>query len=97
MTKPAWVGKRRDANEALIVMALERAGATVVRQHTPCDLVVGFRGENFLLEVKARGGVLTDEEAEFCETWRGQIVVVRSVEEALRVIGAIGGELGEDG
>lgn len=55
--------KRRDANEAEIVRALELAGATVTRldgEGVP-DLLVGFQGKSKLLEVKLphgpRGGV----------------------------------------
>ena len=42
---------RRDANEGEIVRALEKVGASVLRLHD-IDLLVGFRGRNYLLEVK---------------------------------------------
>jgi hypothetical protein len=92
--------KQRDANEAEIVAALEAVGATVERLDTPVDLLVGYRGRNFLLEVKAplgpRGGRsagrYTDDQAEWHRSWRGQRAVVRSVDDALRAIGAKRGE-----
>lgn len=55
--------KRRDTNEPEVVNALVAAGAVVTRldgDGVP-DLLVGFKGKSFLLEVKlplgARGGV----------------------------------------
>jgi len=39
----------RDANEAEIVAALLKVGASVHRFHVPCDLIVGYRGKTYLL------------------------------------------------
>lgn len=50
------------------------------------DLLVQFRGTLYLLEVKARRGRLTPAQVEVHQRW--QIQVVRSVDEALKVIGA---------
>ena len=90
MTTPAWAHKKRDANEPQIVDGLLRAGATVERMHTPSDLLVGFRGGNYLLEVKTEDGQLTGSEQRFRDSWRGQYAVVRTIEEALEAIGASG-------
>lgn len=84
---------RVDANHAMIVMALRQAGASVqdlakVGKGCP-DLIVGYRGINYLLEVKVTKGRATLTQLEWHGAWRGQVAVVRSVEEALRVIGAI--------
>lgn len=96
---------QRDANEPAIVAALEAVGATVTRlnmRDVP-DLLVGFRRENYLLEVKRpagkRGGTSDDgqrlsegQEIWHC-TWRGRTpAVVRTPEEALIAIGAINRE-----
>lgn len=86
----------RDRNEPPIVRALEGIGASVFRLDRPCDLLVGYRGRNHLLEVKAplgpRGGAsgspLTPEQVEFQRTWRGSVAIVRSPGEALEAIGA---------
>lgn len=88
--KPPWAGKRRDANEKEIVDALRQAGASVERLHLPVDLMVGYRGVTYLMEVKSEiGSSLTPAELEFCATWRGHWVCVRDVEGALLAIRAI--------
>jgi len=88
---------RVDANQAGIVAALRKAGATVqilaaVGDGCP-DLLAGYRGGNWLLEVKdgmqpPSGRLLTPAQREWHRTWRGQKVVVESVAEALQAIGA---------
>ena len=60
------------------------------------DCAVGYKGRNYLLEIKPPGGVrgglsrqtLTDAEANWHRTWRGQRAIVTSVEQALYAIGA---------
>ena len=85
--------RRVDANQADIVAACRRAGATVTLLHTVghgCpDLLVGFRGVNYLLECKVPGGRLTPAEREWHATWPGQKAIVFSAEQALLVIGAL--------
>lgn len=83
-----WAAKR-DGNEGPIVAALEAAGATVRRLSEPGvpDLIVGLDGVNYLLEVKNKGGVLTEAEDIFFNIWQGQKAIVRTPEEALRAIG----------
>ena len=78
-----------DSNQAAIVRALREAGATVyslasVGSGCP-DLLVGWNGENLLLEVKnlaGRGMRFTPAEREFTDTWRGQVAIVRTIDEA---------------
>lgn len=77
---------RLDANHAAIRAELERAGATVVPDG-PVDLVVGFRGANYLLEVKTATGKLRVKQEAFVRRWRGQVHIVRTVEDALAAIG----------
>lgn len=80
----------RDENELAIVRALEAVGATVQRLDVPCDLLVGFRGKNFLLEVKRPKEKLTLTQELFGKTWRGTpVAIVRSEREALQAIGAV--------
>jgi hypothetical protein len=84
----------RDVNEKPIVAALRQIGCKVVYMDRPCDLLVGYRGQNFLLEVKLplgpRGGSshseLNDDQKDFERTWPGQFAVVRSPEEAIEVV-----------
>jgi len=80
---------KRDANEPEIIAVLKAAGATIVQisQEGVCDLLVGINDENYLLEVKAAKGKLTEPQEAFFATWRGQKSVVRTPEEALRAIG----------
>lgn len=88
---PQYAAKR-DMNEKRIVEALRMVpGVTVYPVSAPGkpDLDVGFRGANYKLEVKTAKGKLTAPEQDFFDTWTGQCAIVRSVDEALKVIGAI--------
>lgn len=85
---------KRDGNEPDIVNALVRAGAVVHRLSATGipDLLVGFRGETFLLEIKDDRGTLTDDEKSFFTSWSGTgggAFVVRSALDALQAIGAV--------
>lgn len=91
-----------DANQSAIVDALRKAGASVqslsaVGAGCP-DLLVGFRGRNWLMEVKllpARGRVKPSEarlnpaQKRWTVCWRGEVALVRSVDDALAVIGLL--------
>jgi len=89
---------RIDENQPEIVDNLRKAGATVqilagVGKGCP-DLLVGFRGQNFALEIKdgnkpPSARKLTPDEKRWHDKWRGQVVVVESTDDALRAIGAI--------
>ena len=88
MSSLRWNAKT-DANQPDIIAALETIGATVQPlrdgEGTP-DLLVGFRGNNFLLEVKTDDGTLNRKQEKWHRTWRGRVAVVRSPEEACRVV-----------
>ena len=90
-----------DGNQAEIIAALRAAGCTVsviggANGNTGVpDLLVG-RSEymagglamrNYLLEVKAPGVDLNDAQKLWHATWGGQVAVVRTVEQALTVVG----------
>lgn len=82
---------RVDANQPQIVAALRAIGASVLHCHQlkNCfDLLVGYRGRTFLMEIKTGPTEkLTPGEAEFQRTWRGTPYhVVCSVEQALRIL-----------
>lgn len=84
--------KRRDGNEAAIIAALEAVGCQVERLDRPVDLIVGFRGQTFLIEVKDPHGRnrLQETQSAFLRDWNGgPAAVVRSEEEALKAVGAI--------
>ncbi len=79
-----------DANQAEIVKALRSVGCSVqslatVGRGCP-DIVVGFRGRNWLFEIKVGKAKLTPDEIEWADTWRGQLATIRSFDEALTVI-----------
>jgi hypothetical protein len=82
-----------DANHAVIVAALRQVGASVqdlakVGQGCP-DILVGYRGQNYLMEIKTNKGKATLPQIAWHTFWQGQVVVVRDVDEALHVIGAL--------
>lgn len=90
---------RIDDNQTAIVSALRQAGATVQSLATignGCpDLVVGYQGRNVLLEIKDElqppsKRKLTPQEVTWHDNWRGQVVVVESVEQALIAVIGIG-------
>jgi len=85
-----------DANQKEIVDALRKVGACVFSTAGQAkgfpDLVVGFRGVNYLIELKDSSKppskqALTPDQVKFHQTWTGQVTVVNSVETALKAIG----------
>lgn len=81
---------RKDTNQEAIVKALREVGASVFVTNNKSlpDLVVGFRGVNYLMEVKNEKGKLTPDQIDFFHTWEGQVVTVRTPEFALDYIKA---------
>lgn len=84
--------KRRDANHAEIRDAFRALGASVadtadLGDGFP-DLVVGWRGCNYLVEIKTRTGKLTPDEVKFFDAWKGQAVIVRTVDDAQKLLDA---------
>jgi len=83
---------RVDKTHAEIVRALRAVGATV-EPLTACgggvpDLLVGYKRVTVLLENKSKGGRLNPLQQDWHARWRGgPLVVVWTVEEALRAIG----------
>jgi hypothetical protein len=86
-----------DANQSAIVDALRSVGASVqslsaVGNGVP-DLLVGFRGQTHLFEVKdgskpPSARKLTPDQQEWHRNWRGaDVYVVTSIRDALTAIG----------
>ena len=94
MGAPRWA-QAPDANQKEIVVALEKVGATVLDLHRVgqgCpDILVGWRGSCYLLELKTLKGKLEPSQIEFRDMWKGHFAVVRSPMEALKAIGAVSG------
>lgn len=82
-----------DSTQPVIVRALKAVGADVMRITCPdrdgCwDLLCGFRGRDFKLEVKGPTTPLSPAQLELHATWRGApSYVVRTPEEALAALG----------
>lgn len=91
------MAKRIDLNHQDIVEGLRRVGATVqslapLGKGAP-DILVGFRRMNYALEIKnplmpPSKQRLTVAEEEWHESWQGQVVVIKTLDEALKAIGA---------
>jgi len=82
-----------DANQAEIVKALRTVGCSVlslasIGKGAP-DILLGYKGKNVLMEIKREKGKLNDQQQEFKADWRGELCVVRSVDEALLVLGIV--------
>ncbi len=87
---------KSDAPTKLIKLRLESVGASVEYFKARAgrgnggrpDLLVGFRGITYLLEIKAEKGKLSDEQILYHSKWHGRsIAVVRNETEALNAIG----------
>ena len=50
------------------------------------DVIVGYRGMNFLLEIKTVKGRMTADEMCFMDKWRGHYAVVRTVDQAIATV-----------
>lgn len=84
-----------DANQAEVVDALRRIGASVQTLHAVgmgCpDILVGFRSINLLMEIKdgdkpASATNLTSWQEDWHLKWEGQAAVVYSADEAIELL-----------
>lgn len=82
---------KRDSNEPEIVEALEGYGFTVVRMDAPVDLAIGKRGITWLAEVKTEGGKFTEAQMRFFENWRGNHLVLRTIQDVTEWVKEIEG------
>lgn len=89
---------RVDDNQAEIVEVLRQVGASVFPTHNVGrgfpDIVVGYKGINFLVEIKdglkpLSRQKLTPDETAFHQTWGGDVYVVKSVDDALKMLGVL--------
>ena len=86
---------RKDSNHKEIIQAFRDLGASVFDTASlgsgfP-DIVIGMKGSNVLVEIKD-GSLppskrkLTPDEIKFHELWRGKVVIINNVEEAIELI-----------
>ncbi len=81
---------RRDENEPGIIKALEQVGAKVEQMSLPCDLAVKFRDRHYLIEVDNPASKYRKRKPKQLATFEKlAIPMVRTAEEALRLIGAL--------
>jgi hypothetical protein len=89
---------RRDANEGDIIKAMRAEGAyvKVINDEGLFDLLVSYRGETLMVEVKdgakpPSARRLTDAEQKFHDEWPGDnLYIVNSVEEAIALLRTCG-------
>lgn len=88
---------KSDDNARAIVATLRAVGAVVwfiEGAHGSAgvpDLLVGYKGRTYLLEVKVAKGVLSPAQQKFFGSWQGgKAAVVRNETEALEAIGIFG-------
>jgi len=84
---------KRDDNEREIIEALRCAGASVhpINDKGAPDLLVGYAGRNYLMEVKdgkkpPSKRQLTPDQVCWHEKWLGTVFIVNNVEEALNAL-----------
>jgi hypothetical protein len=82
---------RVDKNQEEIVSALRSAGAYVWIIGLPVDLLVGYKGQTFLVEVKnGPRKRLTALQDDFFNNWSGSTLArIDGSEAALRMIGVL--------
>ena len=82
---------RVDANQAQVISALRAAGAYVWIIKLPVDLLVGYKGHTFLVEIKdGPKKRLTALQEDFFKNWAGGTLTrIDGPEAALRMIGVV--------
>ncbi len=88
--------KRTDRNHAEIINALRKIpNLSVFSTHEVGkgfpDIVVGYKGINYLIEIKdgnkpPSARKLTPDEVKFHSNWRGQIKIVNNLDEVLNLL-----------
>lgn len=74
MGMPKYTAKR-DYAEKEVVRTLQELGVSVWRLDQPVDLLLGFRGETWLAEVKTGKAKFNANQVKFMDEWRGKPVV----------------------
>jgi Holliday junction resolvase len=84
-----------DANQKEIIQAFRQMGCSVAPTHNAGkgfpDLVVGFQGVNFMVEIKdgnkpPSAQKLTPDQIKFHDEWRGQICIVNCVDDCVDLL-----------
>lgn len=80
---------KRDGNEADLFAALRANGLSVYPMDQPADALVGYAGASYLVEIKMPKGELTDPQAKFLSTWRGDYTILRTTEDVEAFVKAV--------
>ena len=82
---------RVDANQEAVVSALRAAGAYVWVISLPVDILVGYKNQTYLVEIKSSSKKrFTKLQEEFFANWPGSSLVrIDSPEAALKMIGVL--------
>ena len=82
--------KRTDKNQAEIIAGLRELGASIQDLHTVghgCpDILVAYRWQLYLMEIKSVDGRMTPAEIVWRDNWRGSYYIVHTLEEAIEII-----------
>lgn len=87
--------RRTDGNQTEIVETFRALGASVQHLHIVgkgCpDILVGYMGINSLIEIKDGSKppskqALTKEEAEWHDSWRGQVAIISTTDQAIEYL-----------
>ena len=83
--------KKVDATQPEVVDRFRKLGASVTYLHSVgggvADLLIGFNGNNYLVEVKSEKGRLNELQVKYKENWKGQYSVIRSAAEVDKFLG----------
>lgn len=88
----SYAFSRKDKNQGELVTALEKLGCTVmdlsaVGEGCP-DIVVGYRGMNYLAEIKQPKKQLSLGQRANAMWWRGgRVYTLRTVQDCIRMLG----------
>jgi len=88
--------RRTDANhKSIIDLCRQIPNISVFSTHTigkgfP-DIVVGYKGKNYLFEIKdnkktASQKKLTPDEVKFHSSWHGQVLIIETIEDIIKCI-----------
>jgi hypothetical protein len=85
------MAKRVDSIQRQITEDLRKLGITVLVLsnvgHGCPDLLLGYAGRNYLVELKCGKNELTQFEKRFFDTWRGQADIAHNLDEVLKLLG----------
>jgi Holliday junction resolvase len=82
-----------DANHGEIVSALRQIGVSVQSLanigHGCPDIIAAKGSMTWLIEIKGAKGKLTPDQIKFIDAWSGTVHIVRTVDDAFRLVGVL--------